>query len=198
MRKYYIPYCENTNVNYIYLLYIYGLADFDVEKRIYNTINYKSANQLTELINQIYGANSISKSTIQKMLNENKYNDYFTVNKQDKKIILKNDFKNQQHNKFIVITEYVFNFLLAINDNFLCCYLFYLIYFCGNRETDSTAKQILKKIGYSEKSHDNISKCSYFNLLLVDNGIISIRKYRDENGNERNIYRLCDKAFQTT
>ena len=95
MRKYYIPYCENTKVNYIYLLYIYGLAEFDTQKRIYNTINYKSANQLTELINQIYGANSISKSTIQKMLNENKYNDYFTVNKQDKKIILKNDFKNQ-------------------------------------------------------------------------------------------------------
>lgn len=198
MRKYYIPYCENTKVNYIYLLYIYGLAEFDTQKRIYNTINYKSANQLTELINQIYGANSISKSTIQKMLNGNNYNDYFTVNKQEKTIILKNDFKNQQHNKFIVITEYIFNFLLAINDNFLCCYLFYMIYYCGNGETDSTAKQILKKIGYSEKSNDNISKCSYFNLLLVDNGIISIRKYRDENGNERNIYRLCDKALQTT
>lgn len=196
MRNYYIPYYENTQINYIYLLYLYGLAEFNAQNRLFNTINYKSVQSLTDLINTSFPRDKpISKSTVNSMLNDNKYNNYFTVNKTEKTIILNNNFKNEnqqsEKKKYIVITEYIYNFLILNNDNFLCCYLFYLIYYCGfsrDKRTNSTAKQILENIGYSTKSNTNISKCCYFNTLLVDNGILEITKYRDKNGNERNIY----------
>lgn len=198
MKKYYIPYYENTQINYVYLLYFYGLAEFDTENRIFNIIKYKTVQSLTDTINETFPRDKpISKSTINSLLNDIKYNDYFTVNKREKTITLNNNFKNtiqkEQKQKYIVITEYIYNFLVVLNDNFLCQYLFYLIYYCGfsrDKSTNSTAKQILEKIGYSPKSNDNISKCAYFNSLLVDNGILKISKYRDENGNERNIYTL--------
>ena len=58
-------------------------------------------------------------------------------------------------------------------------------YFCGyskNKQQDFTALQFLKYCGYSTNSKNYISKLSQYNSLLLDNKIISIKKYRDELG----------------
>ena len=55
-------------------------------------------------------------------------------------------------------------------------------------QTDTTAKQFLDALGYSTKSGSFVSRISEYNSLLVSNGLLKIKKYRDENGHERNIY----------
>lgn len=69
-------------------------------------------------------------------------------------------------------------------------------YYCGYTKThthDTTIKQMLCALGYSDKSNANVSKLCSYNCLLVDCGLLNITKQRDENGNERNIYRINNR-----
>ena len=85
-------------------------------------------------------------------------------------------------------------FLIQKNDNLLSKYYLYLVYYCGiakNQQTDSTAKQILEKIGYSN-SGTNLTKLSSYNKTLSSTGFISIEKYKDSNGYWRNLYSILN------
>ena len=86
-------------------------------------------------------------------------------------------------------------FLIQKNDNLLSKYYLYLVYYCGiakNQQTDSTAKQILEKIGYSSKSGTNLTKVANYNQTLTAMGLIKIEKYKDNCGYWRNLYSILN------
>lgn len=85
-------------------------------------------------------------------------------------------------------------FLIQKDDNLLSKYYLYLVYYCGiakNKKTDSTAKQILEKIGYSS-SGNNKTKLSSYNKILSSTGLIQIEKYKDSSGYWRNLYTILN------
>ena len=203
---YYVPYYEEYNINYIYLLLFYRMAVVDKNLWIKNTVNYRSLKDLAKRMNELSNSirkeshntaqevQIISQSTISRILNNAEYSKYFEWQKDNKKIVLFNDFRNTTNSKkipFVCLDEDVVSFLIEQNDNLLATYYLYLKYHCGSskdKQTDTTAKQFLDALGYSTKSGSFVSKISEYNSLLVSKRLLKIKKYRDENGHERNIY----------
>ena len=203
---YYVPYYEEYNINYIYLLLFYRMAVVDKNLWIKNTVNYRSLKDLAKRMNELSNSirkeshntaqevQIISQSTISRISNNSEYSKYFEWQKDNKKIVLFNDFRNTTNSKkipFVCLDEDVVSFLIEQNDNLLATYYLYLKYHCGSskdKQTDTTAKQFLDALGYSTKSGSFVSKISEYNSLLVSKGLLKIKKYRDENGHERNIY----------
>lgn len=195
MKQYYIPYFpEKQKFNYLHVLYLYSVAAYSKTEKAYNRIAIQNLDELAKKINQQFGEGVISKATLSRVLNDKKYSDFFTYNKEQKEIILKNDFRNKpgakEKKKFIVLSAAQFDFLVKRKDSLLIQYYFYLRYHCGSSKTgrtDSTAKQFLAASGYSVSSGSYISRISDYNGLLSSKGFISIQK-KKENGKERNIY----------
>lgn len=203
---YYVPYYEEYNINYIYLLLFYRMAVVDKNLWIKNTVNYRSLKDLAKRMNELSNSirkeshntaqevQIISQSTISRISNNAEYSKYFEWQKDNKKIVLFNDFRNTTNSKkipFVCLDEDVVSFLIEQNDNLLATYYLYLKYHCGSskdKQTDTTAKQFLDALGYSTKSGSFVSKISEYNSLLVSKRLLKIKKYRDENGHERNIY----------
>lgn len=205
--NYYVPYYEKYNINYIYLLLFYKIAEADKKQWIKNIVNYSSFKDLMNRMNDV--ASSIAKernvmadkvqiisaSTISRISTNTEYNEYFKWQKDEKRIILLNDFRKSNSSKipFVSLGENAVSFLIEQNDNLLAKYYLYLKYHCGSsksKQTDTTAKQFLDALGYSTKSGSFVSKISEYNSLLVSNGLLKIKKYKDENGRERNIYSM--------
>lgn len=204
--NYYVPYYEEYNINYIYLLLFYRMAVVDKNLWIKNTVNYRSLKDLAKRMNELSNCirteshntaqevQIISQSTISRISNNAEYSKYFEWQKDNKKIVLFNDFRNTTNSKkipFVCLDEDVVSFLIEQNDNLLATYYLYLKYHCGsskNKQTDTTTKQFLDALGYSTKSGSFVSRISEYNSLLVSKGLLKIKKYRDENGHERNIY----------
>ena len=59
--NYYVPYYEKYNINYIYLLLFYKLAEADKNLWIKNTVKYSSLKDLTKRMNDLF--NQIRKET---------------------------------------------------------------------------------------------------------------------------------------
>lgn len=59
--SYYVPYYEEYNINYIYLLLFYKLAEADKNLWIKNTVKYGSLKDLTKRMNDLF--NQIRKET---------------------------------------------------------------------------------------------------------------------------------------
>lgn len=205
--NFYIPYYENYNINYIYLLLLYKLAEANKKQWIRSIVNYSSFKDLMNRMNDVASSivkkqgttadkiQVISASTISRILNNTEYKEYFKWQKDEKRIILLNDFRKSNSSKipFVSLDENAVSFLIEQNDNLLAKYYLYLKYYCGsskNKQTDTTAKQFLDALGYSTKSGSFVSKISEYNSLLVSNGLLKIKKYKDENGHERNIYSM--------
>ena len=203
---YYVPYYEEYNINYIYLLLFYRMAVVDKNLWIKNTVNYRSLKDLAKRMNELSNSirkeshntaqevQIISQSTISRISNNAEYSKYFEWSKDEKRIFLFNDFRNTTNRTkipFVCLDDYVISFLIEQNDNLLATYYLYLKYHCGSskdKQTDTTAKQFLDALGYSTKSGSFVSKISEYNSLLVSKRLLKIKKYRDENGHERNIY----------
>lgn len=188
----FIPYTESINkINLLYLLYLYGLAEYNKETKYKDIINYLSANKLTEKINKQYNTN-ISKSTINRLLNDiisGNYSAFLTIDKEKKQIFIKNHFRGKKKTQFVIVKDDLFNILITEKDDFLCKYAIYLYYICGKyQKTDSTAEQILCALGYSAQSGKNKQKLSKYNSILYENKIINITNYRDQQGRTRNLY----------
>lgn len=191
MRKLYIPYDERANINYVYLIQFYLCANYNKERKAFDEISYKTIEDLTRQLNFFVKDKNkyISNSTVRRILSDSNYGNYFSVNKQEKLIYINNNIKNK--NKFVVIDFKEANLILQSRDNLLAKYLLYLKYYCGyskSKKIDTTAKQFLNACGYSINSNAYISKISEYNRLLVQQKIITIEKYRDNNGFERNLY----------
>ena len=206
--SYYVPYYEEYNINYIYLLLFYKLAEADNNLWIKNTVKYSSLKDLTKKMNDLFNRirkatddtaqeeQIISQSTISRISSNTEYSKYFEWSKDEKRIFLFNDFRNTTNRTkipFVCLDDYVISFLIEQNDNLLATYYLYLKYHCGSskdKQTDTTAKQFLDALGYSTKSGSFVSRISEYNSLLVSKGLLKIKKYRDENGHERNIYSM--------
>lgn len=155
----FIPYIQSINrINVLYLLYLYGIAEYNKETHYKDTINYLSAGKLTEKINKTYNTN-ISKSTINRLLNDiisGNYADFLTIDTVNKKIFIKNHFRGKKKAQFVTVKDDLFNILITEKDDFLCKYALYLYFICGkHQKTDSTAEQILCALGYSAQSGKN-------------------------------------------
>lgn len=196
MRNYFIRYNPKANINYLYLFMLYGIAEYDKVERRYNTIHYNTKKELAAKIAATYGKSAMSLSTISRLMNNTAYNDYYTIGYN--KIILNNNFTNyngMKHTPFIVITDDEAKFFIEQRDKLLARYYCYLKYYCSYAQLsgsiqDFTAKQFLDTIGLSLDNHNNLSKISGYNTLLVNNGYIKIEKYRDKYGYERNKYTI--------
>lgn len=187
IKKYYLPFNLAADVNYLYIFSLYDLAEYSKENKRRETIHYNSITGLADSL-------SISRSTLNRLLEKPVYKLFFSIDKEKKEILLYNNFGNDVKEKnFVVLTDEEVSFLRKQNDSLLCRYFIYLKKFCGiakskGSKQDFTAKQFLSSIGYSTTSGANLSKISYYNKLLSDNGFISISSYRDESGHTRNIY----------
>lgn len=190
---FYIPFEVNTKIDYTFLFCLYKIAGKNQKQRLKNIIQYQSMKELAETI-QSYCGFSVSQSTISRLLNKTEYHYCFDLDKKNKTITLKNDFRRQQGNQqtFVVLTEKEINFLINKNDELLTRYYLYLKFYCGAsgiNQTNATIEQILSAVGYNHKSGTNKGKCSQYNSLLVNEEFIKITKLR-LNGKERNLYSI--------
>ena len=151
MKQYYIPYTPGEKkFNYLPILYLYKIAEYNKETKTYNKIAMRTLGELAEKINNAFGTSVISKSTLSRVLNDERYKNFLSYDRERKEIILQNDFRSKPGEKkkqsFIVLSEREFDFLAKSQDSLLIQYFFYLRYFCGiskSKKTDSTAKQFL-------------------------------------------------------
>lgn len=188
MLQYYIQYNEKANINYIYLLTLYSIAEYNSTTKRYDTITYKRFADIEEKTARVH---RISVSTLIRIFKKQEYKPYISLDKMNKKITIHNDIKGC--NKFIALSPKEADILIKSGDNLLARYYCYMKYYCGyskSKKIDTTAKQFLTAIGLSTKSNNYLSILSSYNSLLAESGILQIEKYRDNNGHERNVYSL--------
>ena len=184
LKKYYLRFLPTANIDYVFLLTLYDLADYNTDTKTYSIITYKSLPELARLC-------SVSDKTLRRHLADTEYSPFLQWDKQNKRVILLNDFsKTRYKTPFLTVSPEEVRLLLTQKDNLLCKYLIYLKYFCGysaSKCIDTTCKQFLSAIGYSSNS-SYPSKISGYNALLEREGIIRITKKHDERGFLRNVY----------
>lgn len=185
MKKYYyLRFRPTANIDYLYLLAFYDLAEYNEESKVFNKIHYSSVRVLAESLN-------ISTATVNRILSNPEYNEFMCIDKSNKTITLCNTFIRGQSEQFIRLTADEVSLIREVNTNLFAKYLIYLKYYCGysrDNKTDFTAQQFLSACGYSVKSNATLDTISRYNGLLVDRGIIKIEKYRDDKGHTRNRY----------
>jgi hypothetical protein len=184
MKKYYyLRFRPTANIDYLYLLAFYDLAEYNEESKVFDTIHYPSVRVLAESLN-------VSQPTVKRIFDNPAYNDFLEIDKQTKTIKIHNIFTKGCKDQFVRLTADEVKLIREVKDNLFTKYLIYLKYYCGytNNNTDFTAQQFLSACGYSTKSNNTLSKISEYNTLLVSKGYITIKKFRDELGHTRNIY----------
>jgi hypothetical protein len=124
MKKYYIPFVVSAEVNYIYLLNLYDLAEFNPNTGNYDTIHYKSINELALRL-------QISSSTLNRILKNEHYFDFIELNKQEKTLFIRNDFKNGKKRPFVVLSDTEVAELKKLGDTLLIRYFLYIKYYCN-------------------------------------------------------------------
>lgn len=185
MKKYYyLRFRPTANIDYLYLLAFYDLAEYNEESRVFNIIHYPSVRVLAESLN-------ISTSTVNRILSNPEYTEYMRIDKTTKTITLCNSFVKGQSEQFVRLTADEVSLIREVNTNLFAKYLIYLKYYCGftkDKKTDFTAQQFLSACGYSVKSNATLDTISRYNGILADSGLVKIEKYRDEFGHTRNRY----------
>lgn len=196
--KYYLPFVPQADINYIYLFYLYGIAERTTTSFIKEKIDYKT---ITGLLKEINKDQELMKySTLQRMLaDRKKYKDFFYIVKLPdgmNRIYLKNYFVSSKGKKvpFVVLNSKTYNLLIQQKNNLLARYTVYMKYMCGlcGGCSDFTANQFLSAIGYCAKSNTLKGMISGFNQLLEEHKIISIQRNRLEDGKRRNTYTFLD------
>lgn len=117
MKHYYIRYEPKAEINYIYLLYLYSLGEYNTTKKCFDTISYSSIRALEKVIADRFGKGNISVSGISRMMNDERYREYFSVDKEKKVISLHNDIRGL--NSFVMLSSSEVDFLLSEKDNLL-------------------------------------------------------------------------------
>ena len=85
VNHYYLPFIPKAKVNYFYLFSLIDIAEYNKATKAFDTINYKSKEELAEKLN-------VSAGTISNLLKKDSYKDFFSVDTKLKKIILNNSF----------------------------------------------------------------------------------------------------------
>lgn len=162
-------------------------AEYNKDTKAYDTIRYVSIKKLADNL-------SFSKSTLDRMFDDNEYKPYLSVDKAQKIITIYNSFVREKGKQraFVMLTDREVEVLRKVNKNLLCKYLMYIKYYCGHskeKKTDFTANQFLEACGYSTQSQEYKDLLSSYNRLLVKENIIEIQRFIDD-GKKRNIYRM--------
>ena len=193
--KFFIPYIpkdKKANINYIYLLFFYKLAESPEEHAIKQDISFLTYEELADRI----GKRLVSANTLRRVVKNEEYKDYFDfiVFGDRKTIILKNDIRVNKK-PFVVLCPNTYNLLLQQQDNLLAKYTIYLKYMCGKGggRADFTANQFLATFGYATNSNNMKEKISQYNSLLEKKKIVSITRTPLEDGKRRNIYKFLDE-----
>lgn len=194
MRMYYLNYDEKANINYCFLFALFSIAERNQKEKLDNIITYKNLKELSDRIKTKCNY-YISPSTISRILNNTVYLPYFSKSKTENKIVLNTCFKKGKaaSNKFVVLNDNELTFLLEQDNKQLNKYYLYLKYYCGfakSKRIDTTAKQILSAIGYSNNCGNNKDNLCKYNSLLLAKGFINIEKIKDKKGYCRNIYSM--------
>ena len=184
MKKYYyLRFIPTANIDYLYLLAFYDLAEYNEDSKVFDTIHYQSVRVLAESLD-------VSQATVKRIFDNPAYADFMKVDKTTKTIQLYNTFTRGQKAQFVRLTADEVNLIREVDTNLFAKYLIYIKYYCGytNNSTDFTAQQFLQACGYSTKSNTTLDTLSKYNSLLVNRGFIKIQKFRDELGHTRNRY----------
>ena len=190
MKNIYIYYQTDADINYLYLLYFYNIAEYNQLTNRYDIIHYSSLRQLTERLNSGFDKQRISLSTVKRILSNQLYIYYIKNNYESKIIMINSDVHSMQKQSFVRLTDIEASFLMHHNDELLCKYFIYQKYYCGYNKSkchNSTIKQMLAAMGYSTNNNDYISRISNYNTLLSSSGLMNIQQYK-EDGKLRNIY----------
>lgn len=199
---YYLPYCPREKINYIYLLYLYGIAESANSDNVKSNIYFSSHRDLQIQINEKYRINNvadniISVQTIARLLKNNSYNSFFYV-LDDDCIVLKNVFSKNTKKPFVRLIPDIYKLILQQQDNLFAKYIIFLIHCCGcsNNKADFTASQFFREFGYSNNSGNYKSMLSKYNRLLESERIITIQQIFDEQKHQRNIYSLLAEDYK--
>ena len=199
---YYLPYIPKASVNYLYILYLYGLAERENDSQVKSIVRYQSIRDLCNQINNKFaedGETLISNSTMNRVLNSKVYQQFFSIGSDTKSkyLLLNNNFYQQKECCFVRLIPSIYKRIVQSKDNLFAKYLIYLVYKCSihKNKTDFTANQFLDAFGLSTHSNDNKSRISGFNTLLEQESFVLIDRWRDAAGNNRNTYSLIDAYY---
>lgn len=192
--SYYLPFKPAAAINYAYLLKLHRIAQYSKETKLYNTIHYSSLSELAKRLD-------ISSKTLQRMLQNTAYSDFFTIDKSNKKITLLNDYRSGSSSKraepFIRINAAAIDKLLEEyeklgepNTDLFIRYYLYIVYYCRkDGSSDFTGEQFLVAAGYSTTTGTRQKLCTY-NKIYKQQLNISIVSFYDGAGHKRNRYSL--------
>lgn len=197
--RYYLPFIPKAQVDYLLLLDLADIAEYNIDTKQFDTIQFQSVSKLAERLNR-------NNTTLTRHLEKSAYKPFFTYQKNNKRIILHTDFTATGiQQPFVVLTNIEVQIIryyeaqdkektdTKVNANLLCKYLMYLKYYCGynkTRQTDTTEKQFLEACGYCGNSSSYKALIAKYNEILTRNKIFTIKKYRDELGHLRHRYSL--------
>lgn len=190
----YFPYQEKVKeFNLLYMLYLYGLAEYDRETKCRDKIVFSTRKQLAKDINAKFDIN-LSDSTIERLIKKaDSYGFYYKIDFSKNQIKLQNDFQQKKEVRFVTISDKAFKALIEQKNDLLCKYYFYLCFNCGKSSTksiDHTAELILSNMGYCGTSKTYKDLIYSFNSLLTQLELITISKKTNEQGHTRNIYKI--------
>lgn len=75
MKKYYyLRFRPTANIDYLYLLAFYDLAEYNEESKVFDIIHYPSVRVLAESLN-------ISTATVNRILSNTEYNEFMCIDK---------------------------------------------------------------------------------------------------------------------
>ena len=83
MKKYYIKFIPEANVNYFYLFRLIDIAEYREETKAFDLVRYHSAKVLSSWI-------GVSMTTANRLLNDDNYLPFFNVDKKEKTITIYN------------------------------------------------------------------------------------------------------------
>ena len=184
--NYFIAYHEDLqqeNINFKFILSVYKIIKANNLKE--QKLFFNSYKQLSFLL-KIHVDYEISVPTIQRILNNELYYNYFIYDRTNHFLAIPTCHKN-----FVILCDKEIDFLLRHQDNLLIKYFLYLKYYYGyfgKKPIDDTANQILSALGYSTKSGQTKGRLCEYNKMLQNQGLIFIKKIYDEQGHIRNFY----------
>ncbi len=90
--SYFVPFSPVANINYVYLLCLYKIAEFNKETKIKDTIEFSSIKDLSNRIEKKTGI-KIKETTLYNFINRQSGKGYFIFNSSNKLITLQNNYK---------------------------------------------------------------------------------------------------------
>jgi hypothetical protein len=165
---YYITFRPAAKVNYLYILRLYQIAEYNKRTKLYDTISYKTQSELAKRL-------QVSDKTLARLLVNTEYAEIFTVDKKAKRITLLNNYRSsaeRENKSFVRVNAACIDRLLAAyetlgepNTDLFIRYYLYIRYYCTCRTSDFTGEQFLAAVGYSTNTGTRSKLCTYNRLL---------------------------------